>query len=164
MQAAPPPQFAATILPLVIVAVVFALRFRNLNRPRKLRLGMLVAIPALIGALVIAALAAQPPSALGWGLFAGGLIVGAFAGWWRGKLMHIERDPATGALMLRQSPMALLFLMGLFVIRRLAVAGAGGLGGGGHQHTLLVTEALMGFGLAMVAANRLELWLRSKRH
>ncbi|MBU6268199.1 MAG: DUF1453 family protein [Sphingomonadales bacterium] len=155
---------AQTLLPLGVVAVVFLLRFRNLNRARRLRPGRLWLVPGLIALVIGLGLWVQPPVPAGWLLFALGLV----AGWWRGRFMHMAYDAAADVLMVRQSPAALLFLMALFAVRRAASAEFGiGAGAGPHAalapSALLASDALMGFALGLVAGQRIELWIRARR-
>ena len=95
-----------------------------------------------------------------------GAALGLGAGMLRGKWMHLERDPATGSLLIRQSPLALLFLIGIIIARRglSYELGAGGADASGHltATTLWVTEGLLGFAIAMVVAMRWTLWQRAK--
>jgi hypothetical protein len=154
-------------IPLIILAVVFALRWRNLKKPRQLKVNQLWIAPALITVVVVGVLFAMPPAAMGWLAFMIGVPLGAAVGWQRARLMHIERDAASGDLMMRQTPAALLLLFGIAGLRRLfGVAGGGGDSAGGTlaPTALLFTDGLLGFALGMVIAQRLTLYLRAKEH
>lgn len=108
-----------TILPLAIIAIVFALRFRNIRRARRFRPERLWVLPAVYTALVGLILFAMPPAPLGWGLFALGLLVGGALGWQRARLMHLDIDPKTRELTIRQSPAAFVLLVAIFLGRRM---------------------------------------------
>src|SRR5471032_497205 len=83
----------------VVFVIVFAIRGRSLMRVRPLKVEQLWIVPAIY-ALVVAYLFVRfPPSALGWGVAALGLVIGGAIGWQRGKTMRIHIDPATGLLM-----------------------------------------------------------------
>ena len=163
------PKLLSTVLPIVIIAVVFALRFRNLNKPRPFNAGRLWLIPAIIAVAAGFFLVSFPPSALGWLIMVFAALIGAFAGLKRGQLMHLERDPQTGGLLMRQSPAALLFVFAILAARRVIAFETGSSSGvqadaSGHipPAALLVTDGLMAFALAMVVLMRWTLWQRAK--
>ncbi|MFO1254191.1 MAG: CcdC protein domain-containing protein [Sphingomonadaceae bacterium] len=161
------PKDLQTWLPLAVIVIVFALRFRNLNRPRPFRVGGLWIAPLLLSGLFAATLYAIPPGPPGWALIMLGLLVGMAAGWKRGHLMHFERDPASGRLMIRQSPAALLFILGILIVKKALSAGLGidpaAQGSGGLSATaMLVTDGLLGFAVGMVAMMRWTLWQRAR--
>ncbi len=155
----------ATLLPLGIVALVFALRFRNLHKPKPFHPGRLWIMPVFVILAVGAALFGMNPSPMGWLVLAIGAAVGGFVGWKRGQLMHLDRDPETGGLLIRQSPAALILLIGIFAAKRLFSYGAGGEpGAAGHltPHALLATDGLLGFALGMILLSRWTLWQRAQ--
>ena len=161
------PDTLKAALPLLILAVVFALRWRNLNKPRKLKVGRLWIAPVVIAAMATFVLVTMPPSAMGWLAFGIGIPVGAAVGWQRARLMHLERDPVSGELMMRQTPAALLLLLGVAGVRRVIGGGSPGASAAGGKlapTALLFTDGLLGFALGMVIAQRLTLYLRAREH
>lgn len=157
------------VLPLVVIAVVFALRFRNIRTPRPLRPGLLWILPAVICCLVSFVVFTLPPTAYGWLALAGGLAVGALIGWKRGHLMHLDRDPESGQLQMRQSPAALFLILGIFAAKRAFSAGTGidpsaptATPGTLPTGALIFTDAMLGFALGMIVVMRWTLWLRAK--
>ncbi len=163
------PKQLQTFLPIIIIAVVFALRFRSLNKPRPFNLRRLWISPAIMLALVLVVLVSFPPTGLGWLAVLAGLAIGAVAGIKRGQLMQLERDPVTGKLLIRQSPAALLFVIAIFAVRRLIAFETGtdnaatvGPGGQIPPQALLVTDGLIAFAFAMVLLLRWTLWQRAQ--
>lgn len=159
----------SAVLPLLVIAVVFALRFRNISKPRRLKPGQLWIMPLVLFAMVCFVIAAMPPSAYGWLAMAGSVLVGALIGWKRGHLMHLDRDPVSGDLQMRQSPAALLLILGVIAAKRLVSfetgldpAGGPGAGGALPAGALILTDAMLGLALGMVVAMRWTLWLRAK--
>ena len=154
----------ATLLPFVVIAVVLALRFRSMSKERPLRLATLWLIPVIYLALAGSMLFELPPPPLGWGLALAGLGVGIAVGWYRGKAIHIMHNPETGALTQRASPLAMLLVAGLVVLKlgARAIFGDAAMAhpAGG---ALLLTDAFLGFALGLLSATRLELYLRGKR-
>lgn len=159
----------SAILPIAVIGVVFALRFRNISKPRRLKPGQLWIMPLVMLAVTCFVIAAMPPSAYGWLAMAVGAMLGAAIGWKRGHLMHLDRDPATGDLQMRQSPAALLLILGVLAAKRLISAGAGidpsagpGADGSLPVGALIFTDAMLGLALGMVVAMRWTLWQRAK--
>ena len=161
------PKLLQSVLPFAIIAVVFALRYRNLNKPRPLHVGRLWLVPAILAAAVSFFLVSFPPTPVGWLIVAFAALIGAFAGIKRGQLMQLDRDPLTGGLLIRQSPAALLFVLAILAARRVISYGTGtstGDGAGGQipAEAMLVTDGLMAFALAMVVLMRWTLWQRAQ--
>ena len=163
------PKTLQAVLPIVVIAVAFALRFRNLNKPRPFNVGRLWLVPTVVAVAAGLFLFSFPPTAVGWMIMLFAALIGAFAGIKRGQLMHLDRDPQTGGLLIRQSPAALLFVFAILAARRAIAfetgAGSGASPGPGGQippEALLVTDGLMAFALAMVVVMRWTLWQRAK--
>jgi len=151
-------------LPFVIIAVVIAFRLRTMSRERPLKLGTLWIIPAVYLLLTAWILFALPPTGLGWGLLAVGLIIGSVLGWHRGKLIHIDCNPETGDLRQKASPLAMILLLALIVLK-LGARAIFGETAAGHPASgaMLLTDAFIGFALGLLSATRLELYLRAQR-
>ena len=163
------PKLLQTVLPIAIIGLVFAFRFRNLNKPRPMQVGRLWIAPTFLAVVVVIVLISFPPSLVGWLIIVFAALGGAFAGIKRGQLMHLERDPATGGLMMRQSRAALIFVVVILIARRAVTYGTGIETGSGAQpggqippEAMLVTDGLMAFALAMVGLMRWTLWQRAK--
>ena len=159
-----PTNWLTTLIPFAIIAVVLAIRIRTMSRERPLNLSTLWIIPVvyvlIAGSLVVAA----PPSQLGWGLMAIGLAVGVGLGWYRGRLIHIERDAETGKLRQKASPLAMILLIGLIVLK-LGAKSVFGETTMTHPSSgaMLLTDAFIGFALGLLSATRAELYLRGRR-
>jgi len=152
------------LLPLVIIAVVVALRMRSMSRERPLKLGTLWLVPIIYVLLIGSMLLALPPSRVGWALVALGLAVGAVLGWHRGKLIRITRNDETGELSQKASPLAMLLLLALIVLKFGARAIFGD-SAAGHPGSgaMLLTDSFIGFALGLLSATRLELFVRARR-
>jgi hypothetical protein len=152
------------LLPFIIIGVVIALRLRSMSRERPLNLGTLWLVPVVYLLLVGSMLLALPPTTAGWALVALGLLVGMVVGWHRGKLIRIDRNPETGKLMQRASPLAMLLLVALIVLK-LGARAIFGDSAAGHPGSgaMLLTDAFLGFALGLLSATRLELYLRARR-
>ena len=151
-------------LPFVIIAVVLALRFRSMSRERPLKLGTLWVVPVVYLLLAGSMIVSLTPPRLGWGLLVAGLLIGMVAGWHRGKLIHIARDPQTGELSQRASPLAMLLLLALVVLKLGARAIFGDTAATQPgSSAMLLTDAFLGFALGLLSSTRLEIYLRARR-
>jgi hypothetical protein len=146
-------------IPIVVLAVVFGFRARQMSRMRRLKLGQLWIVPAIYLALTIALFVATPPHGPGWAAVAAALIAGAALGWQRGRMMAIHVDPETHALSQRGSPLAILFLLAIVIIKMVAQNEGKAL----HVNVALLTDAALALALGMFAATRIEMYLRAKR-
>jgi NAD/NADP transhydrogenase beta subunit len=154
----------AAILPFVVIAVVLALRLRSMSRERPLKLGTLWVIPATYVVIAGSMLLTLAPPPLGWGLMFVGLAVGVAVGWHRGKLIRIQRNPETGELRQKASPVAMLLLIAIIVLK-FGTRAIFGETAAGHPSSsaMLLTDAFLGFALGLLSATRLELYLRARR-
>lgn len=151
-------------MPFVIIAIVVALRFRSMSKERPLKLGTLWIVPVVYLLLISSIIISLPPTPAGWSLLAVGLAAGLALGWHRGKLIRIERNADTGELRQKASPLAMLLLVVLIVLKLGARAIFGDAAatqpGSG---AMLMTDAFIGFALGLLSATRFELYLRARK-
>jgi len=160
MQAHSPQQtWISYAITIAIVAVIFALRMRRMGQIRPLKLETLWIVPAVYFVVAVVMFWQLPPRGRVGVASAVGLAIGAAIGWQRGKMMHIHVDPETHALNQKASPAAMLFLLGLIVVRSF---GRGLLGSEGVSPAML-TDPLIAFALGMFTLTRVEMYLRGKR-
>jgi hypothetical protein len=151
-------------LPFVIIAVVVALRFRSMSRERPLNLGTLWIVPVVYLLVAGSMVFALTPSPIGWGLMLLGVVSGVAVGWHRGKLIRITRNPENGELRQKASPLAMILLIALIVLK-LGARAIFGETAAGHPSSsaMLLTDAFIGFALGLLSATRLELYLRARK-
>lgn len=156
-------------LPLLIFAGVMLWRMRTMDKARPLRLRTLWVLPLLFAVVVAFVFASIPPSVIGIACFVLGLAAGAPVGWKRARLMrlHVEGEGTSARVMMRQSPAALLLIMAIAGVRMLSRSAldsgsAAGSPGKLSVAAVTLTDALLGFALAMIVAHRVELWRRAK--
>lgn len=157
------PQWLSIVLPLVIIAVVFAVRIRRMGRERPLRVERLWIVPALYLAVATAAFLRFPPGGIAWLWCAIALAAGSVLGWQRGRMMRISVDPVSHALSQRASPAAMLFLLGLVAIRFVARGAFEGGGAAAPEQIMMLTDVLIAFALGLLSVQRLEMYLRARR-
>ena len=156
--------WTATLLPFAIIAVVLALRLRSMGRERPLKPGTLWVIPAIYVVIAGSMLMTLTPPPLGWGLMLVGLTVGVAVGWHRGKLIRIDRNSETGELRQKASPVAVLLLVAIIILK-IGARAIFGETAAGHPSSsaMLLTDAFLGFALGLLSATRLEIYLRARR-
>ena len=164
MQQHQPGSWVTALIPFVIIAVVLALRFRSMNKERPLKLETLWIVPVVYALIAGSMLFALPPPPIGWGLVVIGLGAGLTLGWYRGKMIRIERNAETGELRQRASPLAMMLLLVLIVIK-LGARSIFGETAAAHPGSgaMILTDAFIGFALGLLSATRLELYLRGRR-
>lgn len=151
-----------TLIIVTVIAFVFALRLRRMQRGRRLRLEWLWVAPVLFGVLTASMFAFNPPSPLGWLASVAAFAIGALLGWQRARLVRIDIDPVTHQLSQRESPLALLFLFGIvglrMALRNYGAQEAAAL----HINVLVITDILLALAFGLVATQRLMLYTRAR--
>jgi len=154
--------FTQYLLPIGIALVVIVARN---SRPRRLRIERLWLLPAIYMAGLVSALVAAPPpvTPVSIGLLVLGFLIGAGLGWQRARFMEIHIHPETHDLTSRASPIGIIFIFAILLLRY---------GAGGFLRThpdvldvpvIAVSEALVVMVVATLAVQRLEVWRRASR-
>ncbi len=156
---AQPNGLVGTIFLIAFIAFVLAMRFRRMQRGRRLRLEWLWVVPALVGSLTAALLYIAPPKGMGWAVCAGALAVGALLGWVRARAVAVVLDPDTHQLSQREFPLALLFIV-LLIGLRFAVRHYGTRDGAVGQ--VLIADALIVALFGLLTVQRIMLWRRGR--
>lgn len=149
-------------IPLVVIAVVMAVRWKRMSRVRPLKLERLWVLPAFYAVVIGFTFSRFPPQGWGWAFCLVALALGGALGWQRGKMMRITLDPETHALGQTSSPAALLFIV-LLIVARSGARGAMSYAGPVGIDPMAITDVLMALALGLFTAQRLEMYLRGKR-
>lgn len=150
-----------TAVTIAVIAGVMLLRFRSMNRERRLKLELMWILPVLLVVAMVAALLQFPPRGMDWAWLGAIFAVGAVIGWWRGKLIPIAIDPETHLLNTKPSPAAIAFLIGLFVVRFALRAFLEGEASAWHINAVLLTDGFIVLGVSLMAVSRVEMALRA---
>jgi hypothetical protein len=151
------------LIPIAFVVVIVVLRN---SRPRPLRIARLWIGPAIYIFLLASSLTAAPPETtpLGIGLLIGGFLIGAGLGWQRARFTKIHIHPETHELSSRASPIGLIFIVGVLALRVFARSLLTGAQAADlHLPIIAAGDALLAMAVALLAAQRLEIWLRASR-
>jgi hypothetical protein len=147
--------------PLLTLALVLAWRLRRRSRERELGARFLWLAPALYLLVIAFVLSRHPPSRTGLAMLGTGLLIGAVAGWLRGRLFVLRLDEASGALLLRRSRWAVSMLVGIVALRFFANWWFAPKVTQGSA-ALLATDLMLGLLFGLIAVTRLEIALRAR--
>jgi hypothetical protein len=157
MHTQPGPAYIGYLIWAAMLAVIMF--FRSMSRARPLRLETLWIVPALIALITALVFYQSMPAGIQW-LYVGlALAAGAALGWRRGALMRISVDPETHALNQQASPMAILVILVLMVVRQGMRMEASTMG----VNIAFLSDLLVVFALGLLATTRLEMFLRARR-
>ena len=150
-------------IPYLIAVFVLAMVVRRSLRGQRLKVDRLWVIPVLLIVAAVMTIVQSPPQdpAMILALVLAAL-AGAGVGWQRGRLTRINLDPDTGVLTSKASPAAVLLIVAVFAVRyglRFWLTQNPHKGG----QALVATDALLLFGVGMIAVARIEMWIRCKR-
>lgn len=153
---------ASYLVPLGVVAVIIVLRN---SRPRRLKIERLWVLPAVYVILAAGALleAPPPPTILSVLILVGAVAIGAAIGWQRARFTQIHIHPETHDLTSRASPIGILFIFAILVVRFAARDLLAGNARLLHLPIVAITDGFLLLAIAMLATQRLEIWQRASR-
>jgi membrane protein CcdC involved in cytochrome C biogenesis len=160
------PQTLGPIIGVGIALVVVLLRNRA---ARPLNVQWMWVVPLLVSLLIgwgiWASTTFQPHAPFGpitYASLAAALAAGCAIGWWRGKTIDIHRDPDTGKLMARASPLGLIILIGLIAVRYAMKGVLEANAEAWHLNMVALTDGFLLFAAGLVVVSRVEMWLRAR--
>ena len=158
-------------IPLISIAVALGIILLRNQKPRPLRLQWMWVTPVLIvfaigfglwGMSQAPGMSHAPFDASAWIIIAVGLILGCAAGWWRGRMVTIEKEP-DGSLKAQSSPLGLILIVALLVSRQAARPWLEANAADWHVNALAIQDAFMVFVVGMIVFQRIEMFIRARR-
>jgi hypothetical protein len=153
---------ASYLVPLGVVAAIIVLRN---SRPRKLKIERLWVTPAIYLILMASALAEAPPplTPVSIAILVGAFAIGAAIGWQRARFTQIHIHPETHDLTSRSSPIGILFIFAILVVRYAARDLLAGNAKLLHLPIVAITDGFLLLAIGMLTTQRLEVWQRASR-
>jgi len=158
-------------MPLIGIAVALGIILLRNQKPRPLNLQWMWVMPVVIviaigfgiwGMSMAPGMSHTPFDALAWIIVAVGLLLGCAAGWWRGRMVTIEKEP-DGSLKARSSPLGLILIVLLMLGRQALRPWLETHATDWHVNALAVQDAFMVFVVGMIVMQRIEMYLRARR-
>ena len=162
------PQQYGPLIGIGIALVVILLRNRQ---KRTLRPELMWILPAVFTVLIGLGLwgMRQAPGAnltpygpADWALLAGGAVLGAIGGYWRGRMVVIEKD-ADGVLKAQASPLGIVLIIALIAVRSLARPWMEGHADSLGLHVVAVEQAFLLLAGGLIIVQRVEMFIRARR-
>jgi hypothetical protein len=158
------------LIPLVVMAVVLPLVLLRNRRPRTLRPKWMWVMPVIVVVLIgfglwgmtFADPTHTPFGPLDWALLAAGLALGALAGWQRGKMVVIHKDPED-VLKAQASPLGLILIVVLLLARQGLRTVLEPHAAEWGLNVVAVQDAFMLLAVGLVVAQRIEMYIRARR-
>ena len=147
----------------VVFLAILAFRMRRAMASRPFRLKYVWVLPAIFLILSVITLAARPPQGMQGVWLALALAVGAGLGWVSGATIHLEVDPATREVRAKASPLAMVFIVALVLVRMAMRTLVGQIEAAYHLPALLIQDAFLLLALGLFLARSLEMGLRARR-
>jgi hypothetical protein len=157
------PKILQFVIPILILLPVLYFRMRRSLKPQRLKPQTLLMRPGVIIIVALLVLAAAPPRVedLPWFLLAAA--AGAGAGWYWGKLTHLELHPEDGTVMSTGSQAGMIVLVVLVLFRYGVRAGIGLEHETMHLDVAMITDISIVFSALLFSARGLEIFLRAQR-
>lgn len=153
----------ATVLPFIVIFIVFLVRMRSMSKLQPMRLTALWVRPAIVCVAAGLFLYSAPPHGVLQALIlVVTLGVGALLGWHQAKLMQITVDAETGKLQVKASMLAVAMFFGIILARMALRPWLMAADSPLHAYVGLVTDAFILFFMGFACANAAEMFIRGR--
>ncbi|WP_269515424.1 CcdC protein domain-containing protein [Brevundimonas subvibrioides] len=157
--------------PLIGIGIALVVILLRNQKPRPLRVQSMWIVPLLVAlgigfglwGMSMAPGASHAPFGIdAWAILAGGLILGAAAGYQRGRMTTIERAP-DGTLLAQASRLGIILILALIATRSMLRPWLETHASDWHLNALAIQDAFLVFAAAMVIVQRVEMFIRARR-
>jgi len=157
--------------PLIGIGIALVLVLLRNRQKRTLRPELMWILPAVFTALIGFGLwgMRQAPGAdltpygpADWALLAGGAVLGAIGGYWRGRMVVIEKE-ADGTLKAQASPLGMVLIIALLAVRSFARPGLEGHADSLGLHIVAVERGFLLLAGGLIIVQRIEMFIRARR-
>lgn len=153
----------ATLVPILVVFAVLALRMRRMSGTRTMQLKALWIRPAILFAVACVLVSTFPPHGLLQVLILVAAVgAGALLGWHQGKLMTITLHPEDGTLQVKASTLAIVIFMAVILLRIGLRPWLTGETSPFHAYVGVITDAFLLFIVGLATAQAAEMFIRGR--
>ena len=156
------PKTLQIVIPVLVILPILYFRMQRAMKPQRLKPPMLLVRPAIIIVVALLVLAGAPPAMQSLPWFGFAAVIGAGAGWYWGKLTHLELHPENGTVMSKGSQAGMVVLVVLVLFRYGVRAGIGMERQAMHLDVALFTDLSIVFSALLFSARGLEIYLRAQ--
>lgn len=162
------PEQYGPLIGIGIALVVILLRNRQ---KRTLRPDRMWILPSIFTALIAFGLWGMrqasgvdlsPYAPVDWALIIGCALIGALGGWWRGRMVVIEKG-ADGTLQAQASPLGMVLIIALLTVRSFARPWLEGHADSLGLHIVAVEQAFLVLAGGLIIVQRIEMFIRARR-
>ena len=156
--------FGNFILPAILLLLALRI-WRTGGRERRIRASRLWILPAIVSVLIGVGLISQPVtlSFLTVDSLVVAFVAGFGFGWLRGRTTHISVDPESGELRARSTPVALVMIAALILVRLTARDWLNANAEAWQIEPAAIVDGFLLFGMGLVIGWRVEMMLRCRR-
>jgi hypothetical protein len=152
-----------TLLPILIVFAIVAVRMSRMTGVRPMRLSSLWIRPAIFTVLAAMLVYNAPPQGLEqYLILLATLVIGALLGWHQAKLMAISVDTASGTLQVKASVWAILVFLAVILLRLGLRTWLLGTDSPLHAYLGVITDAFLLFIVGFYGARAAEMFIRGR--
>ena len=155
------------VMPAILLLIALRVWRNGGGRERPIRMARLWILPLIFVAVAGFTIYAQPMAlVLTWwtvNVFLVAFALGLGIGWFRGQTTHIAVDPESGDLKARMTPIGLVLIAGLLLIRQSLFDWLNAHAVDWHIAPTAIVDGFMLFALGLILGWRLEMFLRCRR-
>lgn len=156
--------------PLIGIGIALVVILLRNQRKRTLRPELMWILPALFVPLIAFGMWGvrmapgadlSPYKAVDWAMIIGCAALGGLGGWWRGRMVVIEKGP-DGTLKAQASPLGIILIIALLAVRSFARPWMEGHADGLGLNVVAVEQAFLVLAGGLIIVQRIEIFIRAR--